>query len=123
MATPVVRQLCALPGIGHYTALLILAEIGEIERLPDPKHLVSYAGLAPTVHGTGGRVYTGHISKQGSRWLRWILIEAAIHASGQPGRYQQLFERIAQRKGRKLARVVVAHELLATIYWMLRHAH
>jgi transposase len=122
-ATPIVQQLCTLPGVGHYTALLILAEIGEIARFPDPKHLVSYAGLAPTVHATGGRVYTGHISKKGSRWLRWILIEAAIHAGGQPGRFQHLFERVAQRKGRKLARVVVARELLTTIYWILQHAH
>jgi transposase len=122
-ATPMAQQLCTLPGVGHYTALLILAEIGEVARFPDPKHLVSYAGLAPSVHGTGGRVYTGHISKQGSTWLRWILIEAAIHAATRPGRFQRLFQRIAQRKGPKLARVVVARELLTTTYWMLRHAH
>ncbi len=52
-ATPIVEQLCTLPGVGHYTALLILAEIGEVRRFPDSKHLVSYAGLAPIVHGTG----------------------------------------------------------------------
>ena len=122
-ATPIVEQLCTLPGFGHYTALLILAEIGEVTRFPDPKHLVSYAGLAPIVHGSGGRVYTGHITKQGSSWLRWILIEAAIHASTRPGRFQQLYQRLTQRKGPKLARVVVARELLTTVYWILRHAH
>jgi transposase len=122
-ATPIVEQLCSLPGVGHYTALLILAEIGDATRFPTPKHLVSYAGLPPVVHGTGGRVYTGHITKQGSRWLRWILIEAAMHASTRPSRFQQLYQRLAQRKGSKLARVVVARELLTTVYWMLRHAH
>ena len=70
----------------------ILAEFGEIERFPNPKHLVSYAGLAPTVHGTGGRLYTGHISKQGSRWLSWILIEAAMYADRQPDRYRHFFD-------------------------------
>ncbi|HVH70757.1 MAG TPA: IS110 family transposase [Candidatus Dormibacteraeota bacterium] len=122
-ATPAAQALCTLPGVGHYTALLILAEIGDVHRFPDPKHLVSYAGLAPRVHQSGGRVYTGHISKQGSSWLRWILVEAAIRAVHQPGRYQTLYERLAQRKGRKLARVVVARELLTTIYWLLRHVH
>lgn len=121
-ATPIVKTLCTLPGVGHYTALLVLAEIGDIARFPDPKHLVSYAGLAPIVHGTGGRVYTGHISKQGSTWVRWILVEAAFHAVRRPGRYQELYQRIAHRKGAKLARVVVARELLTRIYWMLRHA-
>lgn len=121
-ATPIVKTLCTLPGVGHYTALLILAEIGAIARFPDPKHLVSYAGLAPIVHGTGGRVYTGHISKQGSTWMRWILVEAALHAVRRPGQYQERYQRIAHRKGAKLARVVVARELLTRIYWMLRHA-
>jgi transposase len=120
---PAAQRLCTLPGVGHYTALLILAEIGTVTRFPSPKHLVSYAGLAPSVPGTGGRVYTGHISKQGSTWLRWILIEAAIHAATRPGRYQHLHHRIAQRKGAKLGRVVVARELLTTIYSILRHEH
>ena len=121
-ATPIVKRLCTLPGVGHYTALLVLAEIGDVSRFPDPKHLVSYAGLAPIVRGTGGRVYTGHISKQGSAWMRWILVEAAFHAVRRPGRYQEIYQRIAQRKGAKLARVVVARELLTQIYWMLHHA-
>lgn len=122
-STPTAKTLCTLPGVGHYTALLILAEIGDIARFPDPKHLVSYAGLAPKVHASGGHIYTGHISKQGSRWLRWILVEAAIDAGHQPGRYQRLYERLAQRKGRKIARIAVARELLTTIYWMLRHVN
>lgn len=119
--TPRVERLCTLPGVGHYTALLVLAEIGDVARFPDAKHLVSYAGLAPIVRGTGGRVHTGHISKQGSAWLRWVLIEAAFHAVRRPGRYQRTYQRLEQRKGAKLARVVAARELLSTIYWMLRH--
>jgi transposase len=120
-ATPVAQTLCTLPGIGHYTALLLLAEIGDVHRFPDPKHLVSYAGLAPSVHASGGHVHTGHISKQGSSWLRWILIEAAHHAARKPGRCQQLYRRLERRKGPKIASVAVARELLTTVYWMLRH--
>jgi transposase len=121
-ATPIVQTLCTLPGVGHYTALLVLAEIGDIHRFPDSKHLVSYAGLAPIVRASGGRVYTGHLSKQGSAWLRWILVEAAVHAAHRPGRYQDRYQRLARRKGAHVARVAVARELLTTMYWILRHA-
>lgn len=121
-ATPVVQALCALPGVGHYTALLILAEIGEVARFPHPKHLVSYAGLAPIVRASGGHIHTGRISKQGSAWLRWILVEAAQHAPRRPGRYRDLYNRLARRKGTKVARVAVARELLTAAYWILRHA-
>jgi transposase len=121
--TPQVHTLCTLPGVGHYTALLLLAETGDVSRFPTPKHLVSYAGLAPTVHASGGRVRTGHISKQGSPWLRWILMEAALHASRKPGPFQDLYQRLAKRKGPHIARVAVARELLTKVYWMMRHVH
>lgn len=121
-ATPVVQTLCTLPGVGHYTALLILAEIGDIKRFPHPKQLVSYAGLAPIVRASGGHIQIGHLSKQGSAWLRWILVEAAQHAPRRPGRYHDLYNRLARRKGTKIARIAVARELLTKAYWMLRHA-
>jgi transposase len=120
--TPAAQRLCTLPGIGPCTALLILAEIGDVSRFPSPKHLVSYAGLAPTVHASGGRVRIGHISKQGSPWLRWILVEAALHA-GRKEPYQALYQRLTKRKGWHTARVAVARELLTKVYWMLRHVH
>ncbi len=59
---------------------------------------------------------------QGSAWLRWILIEAAQHAVRRPSRYQELYRRLVQRKGPKVARVAVARELLTTAYWIMRHA-
>lgn len=121
--SPPVQTLCTLPGVGHYTALLLLAEIGDVTRFPTPKHLVSYAGLAPTVHASGGRVHTGHISKQGSPWLRWILMEAALHASRKIGPYQDLYQRLVKRKGPHIARLAVARELLTKVFWMLRHVH
>ncbi len=119
--SPAAQRLRTLPGIGPYSALLILAEIGDIMRFPDPKHLVSYAGLAPRVRASGGRTFIGHISRQGSAWLRWVLVEAAQHAARRPGRYQDLFRRIGARKGRHIARVAVARALLTTIFWTLRH--
>ena len=71
---------------------------------------------------SGGRVRTGSISRQGSPWLRWILVEAAIHASRKLP-YRTLHERLKARKGLRIARIAVARELLTTVCWVLRHAH
>jgi transposase len=66
-------------------------------------------------------VRTGHITKQGSKWLRWILTEAVKHAARAPGRYRDLYERLAKRKGRNVARIAVARALLSTTYNVLAH--
>lgn len=76
------KLIMTIPGIGYYSALLIVSEIGEISRFPSTKHLCSYAGLVPSVHASGGRVRYGRLTKEGSRWLRWVLVESAIHAGG-----------------------------------------
>ena len=61
------------PGVGEFTALVMLAEIGDISRFPSARKLASWAGLTPTVRGSDLTVRHGHISKQGSAWLRWVL--------------------------------------------------
>jgi len=58
--------LCTMPGIGAYSALLILSEIGDVHRCPDSRHLCSYAGLVPSVHASGGKTRLGRLTKQGS---------------------------------------------------------
>ena len=72
-ADPRVKVLTALPGVGELTAMIILAEVGDISRFPSARKLASWAGLTPTVRGSDRTVRHGHISKQGSTWLRWIL--------------------------------------------------
>lgn len=79
-AEPQARLLQTMPGIGAYSALLILSEIGDIQRFPDSRHLCSYAGLVPSVHASGGKTRLGRLTKQGSSWLRWILVELSVHA-------------------------------------------
>src|SRR5215813_1661861 len=74
---PAVKVLTQLPGVGPFTALVILAEIGDISRFGSARKLAAWAGLTPTVRGSDRTVRHGHISKQGSTWLRWILCEAA----------------------------------------------
>ena len=66
--------LMTIPGVGYYSALLIKSEIGDVKRFPSAKQLCSYAGLVPSTHASGNSCYHGHITKQGSKWLRWILI-------------------------------------------------
>lgn len=114
------KLLMTIYGIGEYSALLILAEIGEISRFPTPKHLVSYAGLCPSTYQSGGIDRHGRITKQGSRWLRWILIEATQKWAKRPGRLGDYYRRIAKKKGIKTARVALAREILTAIFWMLK---
>ena len=70
-ADPRVKVLRTLPGVGEFTALVMVAEIGDISRFPSARKLACWAGLTPTVRGSDLKVRHGHISKQGSVWLRW----------------------------------------------------
>ena len=65
--------LMTIPGISFFSALLIISEIGEIERFEDSSSLVGYSGLAPSTHSSGGKTYHGPIMKSGSAYLRWIM--------------------------------------------------
>ena len=59
--------------MGYYFALLIVSEIGDVNRFPDSEKLCSCAGLVPTVRRSGGSTRHGGITKEGSKWLRWTL--------------------------------------------------
>jgi transposase len=113
--------LMTMPGIGLYSALLILAEIGEIGRFKYSDQLVSWAGLAPRVDRSSTKVYRGPITKQGSKHLRWILIEDAHHAVKKAVRFRRKYESVKQRRGPSKARVAVAALMLRSIHWMLTH--
>lgn len=111
--------LLSIPGIGNYSALLILSEIGDIARFPSAKKLCSYAGLVPSVRSSGGKTHYGSITKQGSKWLRWILIELSHHFKNSSPRMKDLYGRVAYKHGKNTARVAVAREMLKIIYAML----
>ena len=119
-ATLEARLLETIPGIGRYLALLILAEIGDIHRFPDPKRLVAYAGLCPSTYASGQTLRHGHLTHQGSPWLRWALVEAACHVWQAPhSRLAQLHQRLCQRRDVKTARVAVARKLCTILFAML----
>lgn len=112
---PIARQLQQIPGIGPVLALLVRAEIGEIHRFPTPGHLASYAGLVPRVEASAGRYHYGRITRRGSPWLRWALVEAAMHATGRHDPVGRWARRLAMRKGVLKARVAAARSLCEEI--------
>jgi transposase len=120
-ASPQAQLLMTIPGVSYYSALLILSEIGEVGRFPSAKHLCSYAGLVPSVYSSGSKSFHGRITKQGSRWLRWICVEISIHAANGDARFQSLYRRILRRRGLATAKVAVARKILTVIYAMLKH--
>jgi transposase len=64
--------------VGVFTAIVIVAELGDVTRFANPKQVAAYAGLTTRVFQSGDQTRTGHISKHGSPWLRWVLVEAAM---------------------------------------------
>ena len=118
-ADPRVKVLTVLPGVGELTALIILAETGDISRFPNARKLAAWAGLTPTVRGSDQVVRHGHISKQGSAWLRWILCEAAQTAKRHPD-FAVTYAAITRRRGKKIATTAIARKLLTRAYHLLR---
>ena len=114
-----VRFLLSLTGVDVYTALLIRSEIGDISRFLDYKRLVSWAGMAPSIHQSGSVEIRGGITKQGSRMLRWALVEAAWVAVRHDGRMRAFYKRVKHRRGSGKAIVAVACKMLKIIWYML----
>jgi transposase len=115
-----VDVLCQIRGIGRYTAMLIIAEVGDVSRFPTAAHLCSWAGLTPTVRSSDKTTRLGHISRQGSPALRAALVEAAQMIPTGGGPLRATFERIAKRRGRKIAKVAIARQILTLCYYGLR---
>jgi transposase len=115
-----ITRLDAIPGVGRRTAEMILAEIGtDMAPFPSAAHLASWAGLCPGNHESAGKRQAG-TTRKGNVWLRTALVEAAQAAGrAKDTRLQALFQRLAQRRGRKRAAVAVAHHLLIIVYYLL----
>ena len=118
---PRVTRLMQITGIGFFTAFSVLAAIGDIHRFPSPKHLASYAGLVPSVHQSGQKHFTGHITKAGPPLLRWLMVEAAHIAIRWDPHWQAVYQSIAKRRGNGVAMVAVARKLLVVIWHLLTH--
>jgi transposase len=116
---PVAQALEQIPGIGPFIALLVVAEVGEIERFPGPKQMVSYTGLAPSLYASGEHRWGGPITKQGSSLLRWALVQAAHVASRSP-QFASFHQRQRERHGAARAAIALARKLATRIYFRWR---
>jgi transposase len=115
-ADPIAHGLQTVRGIGPVLALTIRAEVGDMRRFPSGAELASYAGLVPRVDSSAGRTRYGRITRRGSPWLRWALIEAAMHSPRRSDRVGRWGRALAVRKGMLKARVALARVLCAELH-------
>jgi len=114
-----VAVLAEIKGLGRYTSLLALAEIGNVSRFPTYKKLSSWVGLIPSTSSSGGITRHGKITKRGNKLLRWSLIQAAWRVIRYDDKLRAYYTRLAKRRGSSVAIVATARKLLKRIYFLL----
>lgn len=124
-ATPAMKLLMTIPGIGKILAVVIALEIGDITRFPGPEHLASYAGTVPRVKSSGGKTFFGKVRPDVNRYLKWALIEAAnmivLHQRHWSHYHMtRLYHRLRERKGHAKAVVAVARHMAEAVFWVLK---
>lgn len=106
-------------GVGPRMAAIFVAEIGDVHRFPSPRHLCSWAGLTPKHIESDTRVIRGRITRMGSTLVRWAAVECCAHYHG-GAPVEPAYERIAARRGKKIARVAAARRLLSLVFYGMR---
>ena len=109
------------PGVGALTALAFVLIIGEAERFQCGKQIAAYLGLVPEENSSGESRRLGHISKQGSGLMRFLLVEAAQVTARNDREWHSKYFHLAMRRGRKIAKVAMARRLAVRLYWMWRN--
>jgi transposase len=118
-ADPRVQWLLTIPGIGEVSAMMLLAEIGDLGRFANKEALCSYAGLVPRVRESAGKAARGGITRQGSPWIRWMMVEAAQVATRSSPAAKKYYQRLLRKKHKHVARVALARKLLIAVYALL----
>jgi transposase len=113
------QAIQAIDGVGRTIAAVLVAEIGDVDRFRSAEALCSWAGLTPKHRESDTTVRRGRITKQGSRLVRWAVIEAVSRYHGGPA-LAPGFRRLAERRGTNKARVAVARKVLTLVYYGLR---
>ena len=108
------------PGVGPVTSLAFVLRLGPVERFERSKQVVSYLGLNPREHSSGGQQRLGSISKQGNPMMRSLLVEAGHTAARLDVELRQDYQRFKLRRGSGVAKVAIARKLAVRMYWMLR---
>jgi transposase len=119
---PAAGLLMTHPGVGPVTSLAFVLTLGPVKRFERSKQVVSYLGLNPREHSSGGRQRLGAISKQGNPMMRSLLVEAGHTAARLDAELRQDYQRLKQRRGSGVAKVAIARKLAVRMYWMLRRS-
>jgi transposase len=117
---PEARRLRTHPGVGALTALAFVLIIGRTERFQCGKQIAAYLGLVPLEDSSGNRRRLGHITKQGSSIVRFLLVEAAQVTARSIPEWRNKYFHLAMRRGAKIAKVAMARRLAIALYWMWR---
>ena len=117
---PEAQRLMTHPGVGPLTALAFVLIIGKAERFQCGKQIASYLGLVPLEKSSGNRRRLGHITKQGSSMVRFLLVEAAQVTVRSLPEWRRKYVQLMMRRGRKIAKVAMARRLAVALYWMWR---
>jgi transposase len=115
------RRLEEIPGIGPIVATALVAEVGDWKAFSSGRNLAAWIGLVPKQHSTGGKDRLGGISKQGNRYLRWLLVAGAmavIRYARQHGTKRLWLARIMERRPIKVAAVALANKI-ARMAWAM----
>ena len=113
------RAIQAINGIGPTMAAILVAEIGDVHRFRSAAALCSWAGLTPKHRESDTTVYRGQLTKQGSRLVRWAVIEGTVRYHG-GNKLAADWRQIAERRGKNKATVAVARKVLTLVYYGLR---
>jgi len=113
-------RLMTHPGVGPVVGLAFVLTVGPVSRFPNSRKVVSYLGLNPREHSSGGRQHLGAISKQGNSMLRWLLVEGAHRAVVHDPELRRAYQRLKFRRVSGVAKVAMARRLAVRLYWMLR---
>jgi len=117
---PAAQRLRTHPGVGSLTALAFVLIMGEVNRFRCGKQVASYLGLVPLEESSGNRRRLGHITKQGSSMMRFLLVEAAQVTVRSLPEWRNKYLHLVLRRGRKIAKVAMARRLAVHLFWMMR---
>jgi len=118
---PEALWLMTHPGVGPITALAFVLIIGTPERFTRGKQIGTYVGMIPTEDSSADKQRLGHISKQGSSLLRYLLVEAAQAATRFNPHWRRRYIHLAMRRHRSIAKVAMGRRLGVRLYWMWRN--
>lgn len=114
------QLISTLPGFGEFFSVLMSVEIADINRFDSAANLHSYAGLIPSTHASGDRLYHGRLVQRGNKWLRWAAVEAVWPAVRSDFDIRLYYQKRKKRKGANSAKVAAARRLLTIIYRVLK---